>query len=730
MSTANNTNFRISIWLAVILMELLAVPFTLGYTNLLDVYAINNLYAAMGYPPLTGWTAYGGDPCIDVWQGVQCVDSTISTIVLNGANLGGQLSDTLVDFTSIVTIDLSNNHISGTLPEKLPLTIQNFYLSDNQFTGIIPNNLSELKLLSDISLSHNRLTGELPDVFHTLTGLVNMDLSFNNLSGPLPFSMESLSSLTTLHVQNNQLSGTLDVLENLPLKDLNVANNLFSGSIPEKLLTVANFTNNGNSFNTSISPSPVPPLPSSPSNSQAPENLPASTFGGPSIQDDSPLVKTKKFSVIKVIAYAIVAISLLIVAMLTVMFCISKWKERKSSDGEILRKQVVGTHGSPKKPQINTGLAKSNKVGKFSLEAIGGQRKHNIDITGSITLERPSLFDKNIVNCMIPTEIIGRNPMEKQVPSISAIPFSVASLQQYTSSFSEKNLIREGSIGQVYLAAHPERELLTVLKLNNVNSKIPVDDFLELIRSISELRHPNIVGLVGYCMDFGQRLLVYNLFSKRTLNDVLHFEDDLKKKLSWNARIRIALESAKALEYLHECCGKHVVHQKFEPNNILINDELAVCVSECGLASMLSSCFGTQLSGCSHVLCSYEAPEVSESAVWSELSDVYSFGIVLLELLTGRIPYDSSRPQAEKHLVRWASSQLHDISTLKRMVDPSMNGRYSIRSLSRFADIISRCIQRGPEFRPPMSEVVQDLSRALDDALENVDIQLGKKANN
>jgi len=91
-------------------------------------------------------------------------------------------------------------------------------------------------------------------------------------------------------------------------------------------------------------------------------------------------------------------------------------------------------------------------------------------------------------------------------------------------------------------------QLLTVMELDNVNSRISVDEFLELVLSISELRHPNIVELVGYCAEFGQQLLVYNYFSKKTLHDILHYEDDIKRNLSWNARLQIALGAAKALE--------------------------------------------------------------------------------------------------------------------------------------------------------------------------------------
>ncbi|KAL7002978.1 hypothetical protein U1Q18_004138 [Sarracenia purpurea var. burkii] len=115
------------------------------------------------------------------------------------------------------------------------------FLSDNQFTGSIPSSLSSLSQLSAMSLNDNQLTGEIPDAFQDLAGLINLDLSSNNLSGQLPTSLESLSSLTTFHLQSNRLSGTLDVLQDLPLKDLNIENNLFNGPIPQKLLSIPNF---------------------------------------------------------------------------------------------------------------------------------------------------------------------------------------------------------------------------------------------------------------------------------------------------------------------------------------------------------------------------------------------------------------------------------------------------------------------------------------------------------
>ncbi|RYR43326.1 hypothetical protein Ahy_A08g039749 isoform A [Arachis hypogaea] len=174
------------------------VQFSFADTNPSDVAAINGLYTALGSPPLPGWVSSGGDPCAQGWQGVQCNGSVIQEIILNGANLGGELGESLGSFVSIRAIVLNNNQIGGSIPSSLPVTLQNLFLSDNQLTGSIPPSLSSLPELTDMSLNDNLLTGEIPDSFQSLQKLINLDLSNNNLSGELPPTMENLSALTSV----------------------------------------------------------------------------------------------------------------------------------------------------------------------------------------------------------------------------------------------------------------------------------------------------------------------------------------------------------------------------------------------------------------------------------------------------------------------------------------------------------------------------------------------------
>ncbi|PIA28931.1 hypothetical protein AQUCO_06500043v1 [Aquilegia coerulea] len=711
--------WKINAWIFVALMMILFAPFSCGITDSRDVSAINSLYVALGNPPLLGWIPNGGDPCLEAWQGVQCVITNITHIILNGVNLGGVMSENLDLFSSLIRLDLSDNHIGGSIPVNLPLTMSNFSLSSNQLTGSIPDSLS------------------------SLSQLIDMDLSANNLSGQLPPSLENLSSLITLHLQDNQLSGTLDVLQDLPLQDLNVENNMFSGPIPEKLLSIPDFKKDGNPFNTTIIPFAPPPgqpisLPplSGPPVLTPGENNGPSVVEGPSPGETEKFWNSKTFRVAIAVALAFIVIGLLLVVIL-------KSCKKKQHVGIFSRRPKTGvpeghmeqsndiesflqsnnlTEKVSKVAVVRTkdehGMASPRRVAtlngkpkeKANMKTVGAIQKqdeeHGKYLTGmDMNLLPPPLAPVENFNRIpvVPTVTSGKPPIKSLNRPASLRTFTVASLQQYTNSFSEDNLIGGGTLGRVYRAELPDGKLLAVKKLDNMTSALQNDEeFLDLVADISKLQNANVVKLEGYCLEHGQRLLIYEYCSNETLHDALH-SDGLTKKLSWNARIRIALGAARALEYLHEICHPPIVHRNFKSANVLLDNELAVHVSDCGLAPLISA--GSQLSGQLLLSNGYGAPEF-EMGTYSCQSDVYSFGVVMLELLTGRKSYD--RPRGEQYLVRWAIPQLHDIEALSRMVDPSL-GAYPAKSLSRFADIISMSVQSEPEFRPPMSEVVQNL---------------------
>ncbi|KAG9445192.1 hypothetical protein H6P81_016532 [Aristolochia fimbriata] len=510
----------------------------------------------------------------------------------------------------------------------------------------------------------------------------------------------------------------------------NIENNLFSGPVPAKLYSIPNFKRDGNPFNSSIAPSPSSsPPPPSPTTVGAP-----SGETPPSKQDGTHADGAKKFwTTGKVVGAAIVGVALCAICVLSITFCVSC--PRKSEDDKIIKRQDIDSYKPPMekaKSRVNMThpppIAKtesSNQVAKTQVpnripdvpkevdqgnvvpKDVGRKPKeqHEIDMIGVGAILMPPPVEKIIVN----PNLRPRSPKKLKLPS-SVEAFTVAALQQYTNSFRQENLIGGGMLGNVYQAELPGGKVLAIKKLHVSSPVLQSDEaFLDLVSAIGKLQHQNIVKLEGYCVEHQQRLLVYEYCSNGTLYEAIHSDDpESNKKLSWNSRIRMALGIARALEYLHEVCEPAVVHRNLKSANVLLDNELLAHVSDCGLAPLIATGSVSQLSGHLQSL-SYCDPQSIQSDTYTSQSDVYSFGIVMLELLTGRKPYDSLRPRGEQSLVEWARHQLHDFTSLQKMVDPCLGGTYTLKSISKFADIISLCVQEDPSFRPPMSDIVQQI---------------------
>uniref|UniRef100_A0A803M1S3 Protein kinase domain-containing protein n=1 Tax=Chenopodium quinoa TaxID=63459 RepID=A0A803M1S3_CHEQI len=665
--------------------------------------ALQVLYGALNNPSqLTGWKTSGGDPCGESWKGVKCDGSAVvslygSTILLmvcflsgnalfngfilvhlcnlmslwhhfcwvdrdiSGLGVGGTMGYLLSNLASLKTLDMSNNNIHDPIPFSMPPNLTSLNLAHNNLSGSLPYSIVNMVSLSYLNVSRNSLSQPIADVFANHTALATLDLSYNNFSGDIPASFSALSNLSTLELQNNQLTGSLDILVPLPLDNLNVANNHFTGWVPQELKSLPNFMHR-NSGGTS----------------QSPESPDSQASHG----------KKKSSHVGTVIGVVLGVVFLLLLGiLLALLFC--KRKRRKKDDGGRMSARGA-SNGSEK---VNTEM-----------------QEQRVTSTAAVVDLKPPPTENSVVEKMH-----GKNGSLRRAKSpITATSYTVASLQLATNSFSQENIIGEGSLGRVYRAEFSNGKVLAVKKIDNSALSLQEEDnFLEAVSNMSRLRHPNIVSLVGYCTEHGQRLLVNEYIGSGSLHDMLHFSDDESKRLTWNARVRVSLGTARALEYLHEVCLPSVVHRNFKSANILLDEEFNPHLSDCGLAALNPNTerqVSTQMVGSF----GYSAPEFALSGIYTTKSDVYSFGVVMLELLTGQYPaLFSSRPRSEQSLVRWATPQLHDIDALAKMVDPTLNGMYPAKSLSRFADIIALCVQPEPEFRPPMSEVVQALVRLV-----------------
>lgn len=675
----------LSLFLSLILV---ALPLSLANTDPSDVQALEVMYNALNSPTqLTGWRIGGGDPCGESWKGVTCDVSAVVSIELSGLGLDGTLGYLLSDLMSLRKLDLSDNKIHDTIPYQLPPNLTSLNLARNNLSGNLPYSISAMASLNYLNLSNNVLSMTIGDYFAGLSDLGTLDLSFNNFSGDLPPSFGSLSNLSSLFLQKNQLTGSLGVLAGLPLDTLNVANNNFSGWIPHELSSIHNFIYDGNSFENT--PAPHPPAFTSPPSSGSHSSHHHSRSGSHNktqASDNENSEGHNGLSAGAVVGIVLGSILVAAIVLLALVFCIRKQKRKEKGahnlSGSLPRGVINVT------PQMQEQRVKSAAV-------VADLKPRPVE---NVTVERVAVKSGSV----------------KQMKSpITSTSYTVASLQSATNSFSQEFIIGEGSLGRVYKADFPNGKVMAVKKIDNSALSLQEEDnFLEAVSNMSRLRHPNIVTLAGYCAEHGQRLLVYEYIANGNLHDMLHFAEDSSKALSWNARVRIALGTARALEYLHEVCLPSVVHRNFKSANILLDEELNPHLSDCGLAALTPNTerqVSTQMVGSF----GYSAPEFALSGVYTVKSDVYSFGVVMLELLTGRKPLDSSRVRSEQSLVRWATPQLHDIDALAKMVDPTLNGMYPAKSLSRFADIIALCVQPEPEFRPPMSEVVQALVRLV-----------------
>lgn len=676
--------------LLIICILVFSPSFINGATDQSDASALGVMFSSMNSPSqLNGWTASGGDPCGQSWKGVTCSGSRVTQLKLSNLGLTGSIGYQLASLTALTDFDISHNNFGGTVPYNLPPNLHRLNLAGCNFNGAVPYSISTMKPLEHLDLSQNQFNGQLNVDFTQLTSLSTIDLSNNALTGNLPSTMSSLTSLKSLYLQNNQFTGTIDVLGDLPLENLNVANNHFSGWVPRQLQNI-NLQKDGNSWNSGPAP-PAPP--GSRTNHHK--------SGSHKSSEDSNSGDGK--SGISAGGIVGIILAILVVVVLVGFFLFKRRIRRPSPDLE-----KVDIHKPFVAAASNDVEGKTEFTELKSVHSSSSINTTTLDTVPSVTLKPPPLDRSKSFD----DEDLSNKPV---LPVVSKIPtpvpdnvksYSIADLQMATSSFSVENLIGEGSIGRVYRAVFDDGKVLAVKKIDSSVLANHPEDFTEIVASISKLHHPNVTELVGYCSEHGQHLLIYEFQKNGSLHDFLHLDDEYSKPLTWNTRVKIALGSARALEYLHEVCSPSVVHQNFKSENILLDAELNPHLSDSGLASLLPN--ANQV--INHNAC---APEVADSGQYTLKSDVYSFGVVMLELLSGRKPFDSSLPRAEQSLVRWATPQLHDIDALTKMVDPALEGLYPVKSLSRFADVIALCVQSEPEFRPPMSEVVQALVRLV-----------------
>ncbi|XP_068317493.1 receptor-like cytoplasmic kinase 176 [Pyrus communis] len=353
------------------------------------------------------------------------------------------------------------------------------------------------------------------------------------------------------------------------------------------------------------------------------------------------------------------------------------------------------------------GVCWSNKIKAESSLNTGFNSKHGSDSSG----RNSSTFMP--VTPRSEGEIL-------QSTTLKSISFS--ELKTATRNFRPDSVLGDGGFGSVFKGWIDENSLIAskagtgmviaVKKLNQDGFQ-GHKEWLAEINYLGELHHPNLVKLIGYCLEDDHRLLVYEFMPKGSMENHLFRRGSHFQPLSWSLRMTIALGAAKGLAFLHNA-ERQIIHRDFKSANILLDSNYNAKLSDFGLARdgptgdkshVSTRVIGTQ---------GYAAPEYLATGHLTTKSDIYSFGVVLLEMLSGQRTIDKNRPTGEHNLVEWAKPYLRNQRRVFRVIDSRLKGQYSVSCAQKAAALALQCLAVDPKDRPDMNEVVTILDELQD----------------
>ncbi|MFS8002891.1 putative protein kinase RLK-Pelle-RLCK-VI family [Helianthus anomalus] len=279
--------------------------------------------------------------------------------------------------------------------------------------------------------------------------------------------------------------------------------------------------------------------------------------------------------------------------------------------------------------------------------------------------------------------------------------FSLAQLKEATNNFSRENLIGEGGYSEVYKGHLQDGEMIAVKRLIRGTPEEMTSDFLSELGILVHVNHPNISNVIGYGVDGGMHL-VLPLSQHGSLASCL---SDQNKKLDWGTRYNIALGTASGLCYLHEGCQRRIIHRDIKAPNILLSHDFQPRISDFGLAKWLPDQWTNLTVSQFEGTFGYLAPEVFMNGLVDEKTDVYAYGVLLLEIITGHPALDES----QQSLVMRARPFINDKS-FEKLVDPHLDGACDLEQLNDLVWIASQCINQDPTERPKMSTIYRMLS--------------------
>ncbi|MFS7908663.1 putative protein kinase RLK-Pelle-LRR-I-1 family [Helianthus anomalus] len=372
--------------------------------------------------------------------------------------------------------------------------------------------------------------------------------------------------------------------------------------------------------------------------------------------------------------------------------------------------------------EVPSGLLNKNLVlnytGNDSLSKGSNEGRRNRNIIIGLAVGAAALFLGFITSCLLlhqrkkypKTEPKHSVPVTNNATTEADQSFTLSELRNATKNF--ENKVGSGGYGTVYYGKLNDGKEIAVKVLSNNNVYQGKKEFQNEVTLLSRIHHRNLVQFLGFCQEEGTDILVYEFMHNGTLKEHLYGPLARERGIKWLKRLEIAEESAKGIEYLHTGCVPSIIHRDLKTSNILLDKNMRAKVSDFGLSKLT-------VDGTSHVssvvrgTLGYLDPEYYISNRLTDKTDIYSFGVILLELISGKEAISNeSFGSSCRNIVQWAKMHIES-GDIQGIIDPSLGNEYDIQSMWKIAEKALMCVQPHGNMRPSMSEVIKDIQDAI-----------------